>query len=147
MTTPVRWLSRVTLGVASLIFLLIGTKYVLDPISAASGSGLSVPTLFGQTNMRAGVGGFALGAAIIALVCLASSDRLRMGLWFVLGILGPVILVRLYGVAIDGTFAASVHILAPETVLLLLTSTSLALSGRGDTQRRMPEAPARVRAA
>ena len=147
MTTLVRWLSRVTLGVASFVFLLIASKYVLDPVSAASASGLSVPTLLGQTNMRAGVGGFALGSAIIALVCLASPVRLRIGLWFVVGILGPVLLVRLYGVVSDGTLEASVRILVPETVLLLLASTSLALSRQRDRTATMAGIPDRVRAA
>lgn len=74
-------------------FLLIGAKYVPDPASAAAGSEISLATRFGRTNMRAGVGGFALGSAAIVLLCLASVHRLRLGLWFVLLMVAPVVLV------------------------------------------------------
>lgn len=127
MTTPIRWLSRLTLAAAALVFLLIGSRYVLDPASAAAGSGISLATLFGRTNVRAGVGGLALGSAAVALLCLFSANRLRLGLCFILAMLGPVLLVRLYGVAMDGTFLASRRILVPETLLLLLASIGLVL--------------------
>jgi hypothetical protein len=69
----------VVLGSATLIFFLIGFKYILDPVSAAASSGMSLPTALGLTNMRAGVGGFSLGCALIAAACLASRERLRLG--------------------------------------------------------------------
>lgn len=140
MTTLIRWLSRLTLAAAALIFLLIGSKYVLDPASAAAGSGMSLATLFGRTNMRAGVGGLALGTAAVTLLCLFSANRLRLGLWFVLVMVSPVLLVRLYGVAVDGTFFASRRILLPETLLLLLASTGLVL-GRPRERQAVPRIP------
>jgi hypothetical protein len=119
------WFNRVILGFATLIFFLIGFKYILDPVSAAASSGMSLPTAFGLTNMRAGVGGFSLGCALIAATCLASRERLWLGLWFVLGILGPVLIVRLYGVAVDNTLAQSAQLLLPESVLLSLSVVAL----------------------
>jgi hypothetical protein len=125
MTARVSWLSRVILGLATLIFFLIGFKYVLDPASAAASSGMSLPTPLGLTNMRAGVGGFSIGCALITAVCLASRERLRLGLWFVVGILAPVLIVRLYGVAVDNTLEQSRRILLPESLILSLSVVAL----------------------
>ena len=125
MTLRVSWFSRVVLSLATLVFFLIGFKYVLDPVSAAASSGMSLPTALGLTNMRAGLGGFSLGCGLIAAACLASRQRLRMGLWFVVGILAPVLIVRLYGVAVDNTLEQSVRILLPESLLLSLSVVAL----------------------
>jgi hypothetical protein len=125
MSARVIWFNRVILGFATLIFFLIGFKYILDPVSAAASSGMSLPTALGLTNMRAGVGGFSLGSALIAAACLVSRERLRLGLWFVVGILAPVLIVRLYGVAVDHTLAQSAQIILPETVLLSLSVVAL----------------------
>jgi hypothetical protein len=130
MTTSTRWLARVTLGIASLILLLVGSKYVFDSASAAAASGLAFLSPFGRTNMRAGVGGFSLGGGLIMLACVASTERLHTGLWFVVGVFAPVLVVRLYGVVADGTFAESRTVLAPETLTLALAFVSLASSRR-----------------
>jgi hypothetical protein len=128
MTAPAKWLGRVTLGLATLIFLLIGTKYVHDPASAAAASGIALSSPLGFTNMRAGVGGFAFGCAIITLACLTSVNRMRTGLWFVIGMVAPVLVIRVYGVVTDGTLADSIRILIPETVLLVLAGAGIAAS-------------------
>ncbi len=120
------WLGRGVLALATLLFLMIGAKYVLSPAEAAESSGMSFLTLLGQTNTRAGVGGFSLGAAVVTLTCLASAGRLRIGLWFVVGLVAPVLLVRIYGVVVDGTFEASRRIVLPEAVLLILATSALA---------------------
>ena len=128
MTTREHWIGRTTLTLAAILFILIGSKYVMAPGSAAAQSGLAFTSLVGQTNMRAGVGGFALGCAIITLVCLVSPSRLRAGLWFVAGMVAPVLLVRLYGVVADGTFAASLRIVVAEMILLVLAASALVLT-------------------
>jgi len=132
MTIPRPWIARATLTLATALFILIGSKYVLAPVSAAAESGLAFTTLVGQTNMRAGVGGFALGCAIITLVCLVSPNRLRAGLWFIAGMVAPVLLVRLYGVVADGTFEANRRIVIVETALLALATTGLAITRKAD---------------
>jgi len=124
------WLARLVLAAAALLFLLVGSKYILDPVSAAAGSGMSLPTLLGRTNTRAGVGGLFLGTALISVVCLASRARVRTGLWFVAGVDAPVLLIRIYGVLVDGTLSASRRILISETVLLVLVLGALALTRR-----------------
>lgn len=135
MTRSRLWFARGTLGFATLIFLMIGAKYVLTPAAAAAQSGLSFAALVGETNLRAGVGGFSLGCALVTLACLLSVARIRPGLWFVLAMVVPVLLVRLYGVAVDGTFQPSARILGAETVLFLLASLGLALTRRSTPRR------------
>jgi hypothetical protein len=127
MTSTIRWFSRATLGFATLIFFLIGSKYILDPMAAAASSGMSLRSPFGLTNMRAGVGGFSIGCALITATCLMSLERLRLGLWFVLGMVAPVLVVRVYGVVSDNTFEASRQILLAESLLLLLSIAALFL--------------------
>ncbi len=127
--TGSRWfIARAPLALATIIFLMIGAKYVLTPASAAAGSGLAFLSKLGQTNARAGTGGLALGCGLITLWCLVSIRRVRLGLGFVAAVMTPVLLIRIVSVAVDGTFAASARILAAETVLLLLTSVGLALT-------------------
>ena len=121
------WFGRGVLALATLLFLMIGGKYVLSPAAAAASSGMSFITSLGQTNTRAGVGGFSLGGALITLTCLSSAARLRTGLWFVVGLVTPVLLVRLYGVAVDGTLEASRPIVLAETVLLILAGSALGI--------------------
>jgi hypothetical protein len=125
MTSTTRWFSRIVLGFATLIFFLIGSKYILDPVAAAASSGMSLPSPFGLTNMRAGVGGFSIGCALITATCVMSLERLRLGLWFVLGMVAPVLIVRIYGVVTDNTFEASRQILFAESLLLLLSIAAL----------------------
>lgn len=134
MTPIIRWFSRAVLGIAILIFGLIGSKYILHPVAAAASSGMSLPSPFGLTNMRAGVGGFSIGCALITAMCVMSRGRLRLGLWFVLGMVAPVLLVRIYGVVADSTFEASRQILFAESLLLLLCIAALFLGRSRDVE-------------
>ena len=127
MKPTTQWFSRAILAFATLIFFLIGSKYILDPVAAAASSGMSLPSPFGLTNMRAGVGGFSIGGALITATCLLSRERLRLGLWFVLGMVAPVLVVRVYGVIADNTFAASGRVLFAESLLLVLSIGALFL--------------------
>jgi hypothetical protein len=136
MTTPQKWFSRVPLIFATLIFLLIGSKYVMNPSGAATGSGLSITAPVGTTNMRAGVGGFALGAALITAGCLIFGENLRNGLYFVVAILSPVLVVRVAGALVDGSLEASARIVAAETTLLILSLLGLHFSRHRDGVRR-----------
>lgn len=138
MTRARLWFARGTLGFATLIFAMIGAKYVLHPAAAAAESGLSFLGAFGRTNLRAGVGGFTLGCGLVTLACLLSAERLRTGLWFILAMVVPVLIVRLYGVAVDGTLQPSLRILVAEAVLFILASLGLVLARRPAPRRASP---------
>jgi hypothetical protein len=123
--------SQVVLGLAALVFFMIGRKYILDPVGAATSSGFALASSLGVTNMRAGVGGFALGCGIVAALCVPVARRATIGLWFLITILGTVLAVRVFGVLNDGTAAQSRPILSAEAVLVSLAAVALILLRAG----------------
>ena len=112
------WISRAVLLAAALLLALISRKFIGDPASAASNIALNSP--LAVTNMRASFGAFPLGCALFALVCLVTSSLRRTGLVFVALIIGTALIVRIFGVIVDGTFTESLFVLVAETVLLVL---------------------------
>ena len=123
--------SQVVLGLAALVFFMIGRKYILDPVGAATSSGFALASSLGVTNMRAGVGGFALGCGIVAALCVPVARRATIGLWFLITVLGTVFVVRVFGVLNDGTAAQSGPILTAEAVLVSLAAIALILLRAG----------------
>lgn len=123
--------SQVVLGLAALVFFMIGRKYILDPVGAATSSGFALASSLGVTNMRAGVGGFALGCGIVAAMCVPVPRRATIGLWFLITVLGTVFVVRVFGVLNDGTAAQSGPILTAEAVLVSLAAIALILLRAG----------------
>lgn len=117
---------RIVLGVASLLLTMIGLKYILDPVGSATASGMTSLSSLGVTNMRAGVGGFALGFALIAATCALVASRTANGLFFLIVVFGTVLFVRLVGALNDGTIGQSARIIIPETVILIAAGSSLA---------------------
>jgi hypothetical protein len=123
--------SQVVLGLAALVFFMIGRKYILDPVGAATSSGFALASSLGVTNMRAGVGGFALGCGIVAALCVPVARRATIGLWFLITVVGTVFVVRVFGVLNDGTAAQSRPVLTAEAVLVSLSAVALILRRAG----------------
>lgn len=123
--------SQVVLALAALVFFMIGRKYILDPVGAATSSGFALASSLGVTNMRAGVGGFALGCGIVAALCVPVARRAKIGLWFLITVLGTVFVVRVFGVLNDGTAVQSRPILTAEAVLVSLAAMALILLRAG----------------
>jgi len=121
------WFSRAVLVVATLVLALIGRKFIIDPVGAATAATMTLDSPLAVTNSRASFGAFPLGCAIFTLTCRVMSHRRRTGLYFVMTLIGTALAVRLYGVAADGTFAASIPVLGAETVLVVLSATALYL--------------------
>ena len=121
------WFSRAVLLVATVVLALIGRKFITDPVGAAAASTMTLGSPLAITNMRASFGAFPLGCAIFTLTCLLLAQRRTTGLFFVTTIIGTALIVRLYGVMTDGTFAASIPVLIAETVLILLSGVALYL--------------------
>jgi hypothetical protein len=119
------WLSRFVLAFAAFLFSMIGRKFIFDPVRAVQGAGIVLNTPMALTTVRAGFGGFSLACGMVALVCLVSGRRHRTGLWFVSILLGVVLAVRCYAIAIDGTLLGNVRVLSAE--LVLLSSAIIAL--------------------
>jgi hypothetical protein len=106
------------------------TAVVLNPrVGAVQGSGIALNTPMALTTMRASFGAFPLACGIVALVCLVSGRRNRMGLWFISIVIGIVLAVRCYGIEIDGTLSGNQRVLSAELVLFSIAVVAL-LIGR-----------------
>jgi|SRR6185312_2372366 len=127
MTRFTPWFSRAVLLVATVVLALISRKFITDPVGAAAASTMTLGSPLAITNMRASFGAFPLGCAIFTLTCLVLAQRRVTGLYFVATVIGTALIVRLYGVVTDGTFAASIPVLTAETVLVLLSGVALYL--------------------
>ena len=117
----VPWISRAVLLAAITVLSLISRKFIGHPVDAAAASDMTLGSPIAITNMRASFGAFPLGCALFVLVCLVTSSLRKTGLIFVALIVGTALVVRVFGVVADGTFAESLRVLIAETVLLGLS--------------------------
>jgi hypothetical protein len=122
----VPWVSRAVLLAAITVLSLISRKFIGHPVDAAAASDMTLGSPLAITNMRASFGAFPLGCALFVLVCLVTSSLRKTGLIFVALIVGTALLVRVFGVVADGTFAESLRVLIAETVLLGLSLAAYA---------------------
>jgi Domain of unknown function (DUF4345) len=119
------WFSRAVLVAAILVLALISRKFITDPVGAAAASTMTLGSPLAITNMRASFGAFPLGCAIFILICLVSAHRRLIGLYFVATIIGTALVVRLFGVATDGTLVESLRVLAAEATLVVLSAAAI----------------------
>ena len=135
------WLTRLVLLSATLLFAMIGRKYVFDPVAAVRNAGIVLNTPMALTTMRASFGAFPLACAASILACLFSARRNRIGLWFIAILIGIVLTVRLYGILEDGTLRENQPVLIAESVLFSITVVALVM-GRAVTGSASTQAPA-----
>ena len=114
------WLSRIILVAPTFIFVLIAVKYLTQPAQAAAEVGISLTSPLGMTILRVGFGAFPLGSAIFTFACLISKRRILTGLSFVTTMVGVVLIVRIYGMLVDGSVNESMALIRPELFLLAL---------------------------
>jgi hypothetical protein len=119
------WLSRFVLLAATLILLMIGRKFIGDPVGAGEASNIVLGSPLAVTNMRASFGAFPLGCAIFAFLCLLTGGRRLLGLSFVATIIGTALAVRIFGVITDGTLTESLRLLVAEGILLSLSVVAI----------------------
>jgi hypothetical protein len=119
------WFDRFVLLAATLIFALIGSRYIADPVGAAATTDISLGSALAISTMRVGFGAFPLGCALVALTCLLSPRRLRTGLSFVAVIFGVALAVRIFAIVGDGTLRESLTLLSAEALLLTLSIVGL----------------------
>ena len=121
------WINRLVLGVATLIFTMIGMRYITDPVGASANTGVMLTGGLAVTTTRIGFGAFPLAIAIFSFACLLSAQRLRAGVSLVATVLTTAIAVRLLSIATDGAAAQSTRLFIPEGVVLLLAMSGLLL--------------------
>ena len=126
----ISWLSRLILLGATIIFTVIGLRFINDPRPAAAAIGIIVSSPLGATTLRIGLGGFPVALALITFACLISRSRHQTGIWFVLTVMATAIAVRLIGVAEDGIVPDSVRLFVPEGLMSMLCIVTLFLQQR-----------------
>jgi hypothetical protein len=123
------WLSRVVMAPPILIMILIGLRYIGNPIHAASPRGVALSTPEALTDTRV-VGALALTVAFAIAASMVSRRRLRVGHATVVMLMALILAVRFFGFAQDGTTLAmgdqKVKTIG-ETLFLILNALGFAL--------------------
>jgi hypothetical protein len=141
------WFSRIILALVAVILLLISEKYLFDTTAQSAARGIVLTSGLGMTIARVGFGAFPLACAIVVMACIGSATRVRLGLWFVLTLFGTVLIVRLAGAIVDKSLSASVSLVIPEVVFIILTSVALWVGRRAAGPAVREESPRHVRVA
>ena len=115
------WFGRVLLLYAGVLFILIGSRGLIDPVNSSKELGILFDSSAGITVGRVALGGFPIATAIVILWCLFSNTRLFYGLVFFAVVIGVLTIIRAYGLAVDGMTVRNVKILKPEIVLTILS--------------------------
>ena len=137
MTTWLRrtiWFSRALLLVASILFLAIAARNIVDPAAAEGPVGIAFNSAGGVTVGRVGFGAFPLAFALILIACLVSERRLLAGLWFLSTLVVVLTAVRILGLVVDGPAAFNLKVLRPEIALAVLSTVAVRLEGRRRTR-------------
>ena len=100
------WFSRIVMIPPTIILILIGARYITNPIHAASPTGVILSTPEALTDTRV-VGAIALTVAFAISTSIASFARLRIGHATVFAMMALILMVRFFGFAQDGTTLAT----------------------------------------
>ena len=130
------WLNRLVLTFATVLFTIIGMRYIVDPVHASAATGVSVNSAFGTTVTHIGFGAFPLSFALFSLWCLLSRRRLVTGVSLIVTVVTTVTAVRLYSITADGAVAESINLFIPEAMILLLSVSGLLLESARVKQPR-----------
>jgi hypothetical protein len=138
------WFSRLLLLLATVLFLLIGLKYLDDPVNKAAADAISLGSVMAISRVRVGFGGFPLALSLILFGCLVSSRRLLIGLGVLATTVAVVTAARLVGIVFDGPAEEAVRLIRVEIVLLALSLAAIFLE-RARLRRvdRAPPPPSR----
>jgi Domain of unknown function (DUF4345) len=115
------WLSRMLLLLATVLFFLIGFKYLENPVDKAAADSIILGSVMAISRVRVGFGGFPLAMSLILLGCLLSRGRVLAGLVVLATTVGVITLARLVGIAVDGAAEEAVKLLRVEIVLFALS--------------------------
>jgi len=121
------WFPRLLLLLATVLFSLIGFKYLGDPVEKAASDSIVLGSVMAISRVRVGFGGFPLALSFILLGCLLSPKRQLTGLAVLATTVAVITVARLVGIALDGPAEEAVRLLRVEIVLLALSVASIFL--------------------
>lgn len=134
------WIARLILVPPTFIFALIAARNIFHPVESAAAVGIALTTPLAFTILRIGFGAFPLGCSLFALSCLLSTRRILIGLEFVAIMMGVALVVRVFGMEIDGTVRESMKLVGAEAFFLALTLFGVFIESR---RRRLELSAAR----
>jgi len=114
------WLTRFMLIPPTVIFTLIASRYLFNPVQTGAGIGLAFNAPVAITIVRVGFGGFPLACAIFTLSCIVSRRRVLTGLGFVAIVMASALGVRVLGMFTDGSVHESMGLVRAEAVMLVI---------------------------
>ena len=121
------WINRIVLLGATVIFSMIGLRYIAHPIQASAATGISLGSALAATTTRVGSGAFPLGFAIFIFACLLSRRWYLTGVSLVAILITTAIVVRIFGIIADGPAPESSRLFVPETIMLTLSVAGIVL--------------------
>jgi hypothetical protein len=111
------WLTRLMLVAATVIFAMIASRYLFDPVGTGTAIGLAFNTPVALTVTRVGFGAFPLAFSIFTLSCLISTRRILTGLCFVALIMAFALVVRVFGMFADGSAHESMRLVRAKAIM------------------------------
>ena len=94
--------ARVFLFATAAVFVGFGVWGLFSPAQMVSSFGMDPGGADGRTMIRASYGGFLIGEGLLFAWCAMSAQRVRLGLAAVAILTAPILLSRLFGMAVDG---------------------------------------------
>jgi hypothetical protein len=140
------WFNRVVLAGATVLFSLIGIRYIVDPVGAVAPHAITLGSPEAITMMRVS-GGVFVGIAAILFASIFSPRRIQGGIGVLAVVSIAVTAVRLFGLAVDGTGPFTLKVLKPEVALVALSTLGFLLEGgrRRSHSHRAHGVPAEAR--
>jgi hypothetical protein len=122
------WFDRVVLAGATVLFSLIGIRYIVDPVGAVAPHAITLGSPEAITMMRVS-GGVFVGIAAVLFASILSERRTRGGIAVLAVVSIAVTAVRLFGLAVDGAGPFTLKVLKPEVALVVLSTLGFLLGG------------------
>lgn len=134
------WFIRALLLAVTLLFTMIGWRYLSDPVGKAATDEITLGSIMAVSRLRVAFGAFPLGFAAILLWCLVSRQRLLHGLAALAAMIGIVTAVRGWGLVVDGSAAEALKLLRVEAIVFSLSVAGLVIElARRRRLRQQPE--------
>lgn len=115
------WLARGLLLAVTVLFTLIGLRYLSDPVGKAAADGIVLGSVTAVSRLRVAFSAFPLGFAAILFGCLISTRRLLLGLVALATLIGVVTAIRGLGILVDGSAGEALKLLRVEFAVLTLS--------------------------
>jgi len=126
--------ARLVLGGCALVFAGAGLAFLVAPVALMSSLGADLHSVAARSDVRALFGGMELGIAAFLGFCLASPERLRIGLIAATLAFGGILAARLASLFADGLPAAALAgPIAIEAAALCLAALAVRRLSRAAT--------------